>query len=220
MHHCSAPGCSRRASGYSPLCRTHFSHKRRHGDVGQQRVTRARLQPHLNLVRTFIARNGDDALWAKLETLLTATVREAGGIVAEARSGRPFHRPTAFAAAELVRVAETVPARAIVETVAAVAIMLEREPRGFKSDDAARVQTSRLFRALSPATKRTYVGRDAKVRTITRDLRMDVATALGRMLLEALGPIGFRIAETAARQHQQRAEAYQAAYTALQPATI
>jgi hypothetical protein len=213
---CRAPGCSARVAGYSGFCSNHAKRKRRHGHCDQQGVTAARLKPHLDLVRSYIVRRGGEALQGKLEAVLNAALADAKGTVAEALSGRPFHRYEAEAAVEFVRVVESSSARAIIETVAAMTILIHREPGAFKSDDAARVQTSRRFRCLSPETKRRYLGRsDCRTKTVSRDLRLAVSTALGRRLHEALGAVGLMIAEGADAEHQRRAAAHQEAYAAL-----
>jgi len=217
MSHCNAAGCGRQTAGYSQFCSKHAKRNHRHGHHEQQGVTRERLKPHLELVRRFMARRGE-ALWATLEAVLATALKDAKGIVAERLSGRPGNRFEAAAASEFARVVESVPARSVIETVAAVVILREREPRAFKSDKAAFMQTARRFRSLSRETKRRYVGRrDGRVKTVTRDLHSQSATALGRMLHEALGVIGVKIMQAVDAEHNQRGETRAAAYFALRP---
>ncbi len=218
MKHCQSPGCAHRAAGYSALCAAHAKRKRRHGHVAQRGITRSELRPYVDLTRDYIAAHGGEATWAKLEGVLKAVTSDAAGVVAEARSGRPFHRVEAAAAVELVRVGESAAPRAVIETMAALAVMHHRQPNAFRSDDAVRSQFTRAFRALSSATKRrSYNATEGRVKTHTRDLRQDVALALGRRLQETLGVLGYRISEGEAEERQRRAVVSQEAYAALRP---
>lgn len=218
MNTCQAPGCRRRVAGYSRLCSAHAKRKRRHGHPEQQGIDRRRLAPHLDLVRRYIDRHGGETLWAKLEALVATARKEAGGIVAEAQSGRPFLRPRAQAAAEFVRVADTASHRAIVEAVAAMAVLWEREPGAFRSDTSAWVQTARRVRNLSDVTKQRYValGRGGTA-LVMRDLRLDVSLVLGRMLHEWFANVGTRILQGVEIEHRKRAETYSEVYAALRP---
>jgi len=220
MRHCNAAGCSRQAAGRSRFCSKHFTANRRHGHPAQSGITCERLRPHVELLRSYIARHGGPAAWAKLEAVVASATRDALGVAAEAQAGKPFHRWGGLAAGEFIRVAQTAHPRRIIETVAAMRMLQECEPRAFQSDKAVWVQTSRRFRCLSSATKRTYWGvADGKRKTVTRDLRSDVAVMLGRMLHEALGDVGRRVLAGNEAEHGQRAATYQAAYAMLQPGT-
>jgi len=219
MNQCTAAGCgNRQAAGYSRFCNKHAKRLHRHGHYAQQGITRERLKPHTALVLDYVARRGGEDVWAKLEAVWDHAVKAAKGKVAEALSGRPHHRHEAAAAREFVRVAESAPARSVIATAAAMAILWHREPGAFRCDRAAWIQTARRVRCLSSQTKRRYVCvKDGRVKTVTRDLHSEVAALLGRMLQEALGMVGLKIMEGAWAEHQERGEANARAYFALRP---
>lgn len=216
---CRHSGCARRVSGYSAFCAKHAQRKRRHGHVDQCGITTEHLRPHVDLVRSYVARHGGEESWAKLEAALNVVAKDAAGVVAESTSGRPFHFAHAAAAAELVRVVQTADPRAIIETVAAMTILQQREPGLFQCDEAFWVQTARRFRGLSPATKQRHYSRAAeRVKTHSRDPRLDVAVRLGKLLCSTLGVIGTRISDGENAEHNRRATALQDAYATLRPA--
>jgi len=219
MTTCSATDCGRQVAGRSRYCSRHFSTNRRHGDSTQVGITQGRIKPQIALVRSYIARRDGDVLWPKLEAVWASAVSRAREQVAEIRSGRPFIRQEGFAAAELVRVAETAQPRQIIATLVAMAILQAQQPGVFRTDKAAYVQTARRFRSLSKSSRRVcWSACTGTHKTRITDIRSDVAVALGRLLKESMGAIAHYIIEGVAAENQARAASLSDAYAGLRQA--
>jgi hypothetical protein len=215
---CRAAGCPRStAKRYGAFCAAHGARKKRYGHEAQQTIRASQLKPHVERIQNYVARHGAETLWAKLEAIWTHAVQDARGIIAEARSGRPFDRRRFLAAQELLAVADTVETRRIVETVAALHILREQQPYAFKSDEAFWATLARRFRSLSSARLAYWDVTEGRAKKTLRDLRLDVSIALGHFLSTRLGAIGVKIAQHSEQERQALALLYQEAYAALAP---
>jgi hypothetical protein len=153
---CRAPGCdSPTTSHYSIYCSRHQSRLRRQGDVAQEAISKAELKTYLKRVRQRIAKNPDNPAWGQLEARWLFVVEHAKGIVAESQSGKAGIRYVRKAAAEVRKVAETATPRDVIETVLAVFVMQELEPRRFRSDPGFRFQLVRRVWALRKLPRET-----------------------------------------------------------------
>lgn len=208
MTTCQSPGCRKRTTGYSRYCNAHKARDGRHGHPLQETITTHRLKGYVQLVRGWIARQRQDNLWNLFEGVWNNAVDQARAKLAEYHAGRPSLRHEVQAADDLVRVAKDVPARRIVETLLAVAVMQEAEPRAFKSDRAFWCQAARRFRGLSDLHVGSYWNhQQGRVKRVYRDPKPRAAEALGHMLMQSLGPVGHRIMASVNAEHERRANA-------------
>jgi len=210
MAYCQSPGCQKHRTGYSRYCNAHKARAGRHGHPLQETITAHRLKQYVQLVRGWVARQRQDNIWQLLEGVWAADMDHARGILAEYRAGRPSFGYEVQAANDLVKVAQDVPARRIVETVVAMSVMLDWEARAFKTDQAFWCQVARRFRGLSDLHVGSYWDNtQQRVKRVYRDPKPQTGIALGRMLVRSLGSVGPRII---ASEHAERQRAVDAKY--------
>ena len=121
---CRAPGChSLAASRFAAYCGPHRAALRRHGAVDQKAVTKAHLKTYLRLAKARIAKNPDSEAWTTLDARWRVLVDHAQAIVAAAVAGRAGSRFERAAAYEVVKLAEEVKPREVVEVTCAMVMM-------------------------------------------------------------------------------------------------
>ena len=204
---CRVSGCSHKAaSRWSRYCDSHKSRDRRHGDPIQETIITADLKPYLKLVRQRIDRNQGKPLWPLLEERWTALVDQCRRYLAVAGGGVPYERTRRKAYQELIKVADHVEARTVVETVLSLYLMLDQEPRRFRSHRGFLFQLVRRVRGLTDVNAgQWYDHRSGKVKRAYRDLPPRTAKFLGTMLVAALGGAGVYLADLERKQldHQR-----------------
>lgn len=212
---CRAPGCGKPATRYGHFCTTHKSRWRRHGDVGQVGITKEVLKPYVALVRARIVKNAGSPIWATCDARWLAIVNHARGIVGAVERGLPGNRSERVAASAVVKLADHVEPRAVVEVVLAVYLMQDQEPRRFRSDDAFRVQLVRRVMRLSEVSADSWQDqRTGRIRRAYRDFTPRAASIIAGWLTEALGSAGLHLAKLERRDadkaQQERAEFHKA----------
>lgn len=212
---CRAPGCGKPATRYGHFCTTHKSRLRRHGDVAQQGITKEALRPYVALVRARIAKNIGSTVWETCDARWVAIVEHARGIVRAAQGGVPGSRNERVAASAVVKLADHVDARAVVEAVLGMYLIQDQEPRRFHSDEAFRVQLVRRVMRLSEVSAQSWPDPNTgRVRRTYRDFTPGAASVIAGWLAEALGPTGLHLAKLelrdAERSQQERAEFHKA----------
>ena len=209
---CRITGCRGRASRFGRLCNAHKSRDRRHGDAGQHGVTAVHLKPYLKVARSRIKKNAQSRLWGQLEARWDALVGYCRDQLAEHRTGRPFIVHGHQAAAAVVKIAEDVKPRDVIETVIALYVMQDQEPRRFRSDRAFRAQLVRRVRALTDRNVGRYWDPDrGRTKRVYRDLPPRAVVVMGKWIAETLGVVGLKVAEL----ERQDAEAKSAERKAL-----
>jgi hypothetical protein len=195
MRVCGVAGCQRRTSPFGRYCNGHKTRARRHGDPAQQAVTKPQLVPYLKTSRRRIKKNADSPLWPALEARWEALVAYCKGQLAEHRTGRPFVRHAGQAAVALVKIAEDVKPRDVIETLIALYLMQDQEPRRFRSDAAFRAQLVRRVRALTERNVGVYWNEtDGRNKRVYRDLPPRASAVMGQWLAEAFGSAGLKVA--------------------------
>lgn len=188
MPHCRMPGCQRKTTGWAAYCNTHKSRYRRHGHAQQEEVTKAKLRPYLLRVRQRIANNRENPAWAQLDGNWLALVDIARAELENYRQGTPYIPHQKQALDEIVKLVGSVRPRDVVETVLAVFLMAEEQPRRFRSDDAFRYQLGRRVRALGDMSKGSpYDHRTRKSKLEYRDTAPRATEALALLVEKALG---------------------------------
>lgn len=192
---CRAPGCAAETSSrYSHYCGTHRGRLRRQGAVDQQAITKTELASYQRLVEARIERNPDNAAWDRLDDAWMGVVGHAKGVLAAEKQGRAGVRHERLAAREVLTLADAVPARAVVVCTLAMFVMLEMEPRRFRTDDAFRTQLARRVRRLTEANAAHYFDPAAdKGKRVYRDVAPRAAKVFARWLADALGGAGLHL---------------------------
>ncbi|MGD9803445.1 MAG: hypothetical protein AB7E81_17710 [Hyphomicrobiaceae bacterium] len=193
---CRASGCGRTtATRFSRYCSAHKSRQRRHGDHAQAGITAADLKPYVARVRCRMEKNQHNPAWDALDARWRAIVEHAEGVIALQLAGRPGSRDERTAAREVSKLGENIPARAVVQTVLAVVMMWEFEPRRFRSDRSFKTQLVRRVRALTDMNYgERYHHPSATVKRYYKDVSPRATAILGQWLVEALGGAGLHVA--------------------------
>ena len=205
---CRASGCERSTtSRFSVYCPRHQSRLRRQGDVAQEAISKADLKGYLKLVRQRIEKNRDSPAWGQLEARWLALVEHAKGIVAAFHAGKPGVRYVRKAAQEMLKVAEAAAPRTVVETVLAVYVMQELDPRRFRSDPGFRFPLVRRVRALADVSAgQRWDHKSDRVRRVYRELTPKAVATIGQWLAEALGGAGLHLARLELRDIEKDKE--------------
>lgn len=214
---CRAPECGARTTRFGAYCNTHKTRKRRHGACDQQAVTAAHLKAHLKCLRARIAKNPDRRVWSAADERWQAIVAHARGIMAVWHSGRACIRTEVRAAEEVVKLADNVSPREVVEVVLAMYLLAYDDPRRFRSDQAFRTQLVRRVRALTDLNAGMWTDpRTGKAKRAYRELTPHAVAFMGDWLATALGPVGIYLADLERREHEQKKQERAALAKALE----
>ena len=184
--------------------------------MAQEAISKAELKSYLKRVRQRIEKNPDSPAWAQLEARWLAVVEHAKGVVAAFHSGKAGARYVRKAAEEVLKVGEAATPRDVVETVLAVFVMQELDPRRFRSDPGFRFQLVRRVRALADVSAgQRYDHRSGKVRRVYRDLTPRAVATIGRWLADMIGGVGIQLARLEVRDMEKSQRDRQELRTAL-----
>lgn len=202
---CKINGCAGKATTYGRYCPTHKARTRRHGDPVQRGVTKAELSPYLAVVRSRMAERPSLNVWQIADQRWSMWAAQAEKI-----GTKTIFRHVRLAAHEIAGLRDNVEPRAVVETVLAMYLMLEMEPRRFRSDTAFRTQLVRRVRGLSPANAKEWMdpatGRNKRAYS---ELPPKVTEVMAGWLVELLGQAGVYLArmERATQSDEQKRSA-------------
>jgi hypothetical protein len=201
---CNAPGCSSPASTkFGQYCRPHVAQLRRHGAIGQTGITKAELKVNRNIVKARLEKNKDKPLLTQLEGRWGAVLTYASTVREEAQS-KPMVRYRREASIETLRIGNNVKPRDVIETVLAMYVMQDQEPRRFKSDQAFRTQIVRRVRGLTWLNADVWTdAKTGKRKLVYRDLSQRTVTIMGGWIAEALGPAGIMFARLERKDHER-----------------
>jgi len=203
---CKAPGCGEKAaSRYGVYCHSHRSRRRRHGAINQEAITKADLSIYRHLVRERIEKNRDKELWDRLKLMWGAVITDAQATLEQSRKGQAmpsFKRTTAL---ELVKLSNAVKPEEVIETVLAMYILHDQEPRKIKSDRALLTQMVRRVRGLTPLNAGSWIdGSTGKRKVAYRELSPRTVECMGKKLAAVFGPAGVTLARLEREDHQRR----------------
>lgn len=210
---CCVPLCPESATGYGTLCNRHKAIRRRHGHPEQTGVTVQELAPYRKRVKLRMDKNQGNKAWAILAQRWSMVVDAAKAAEAEIRNGTPFASYNRDAYSELIKLANEVPVETLIETVLAMFLMQEEQPRRFKSDAAFDAQLVRRARALTDSNAGTYWDDKAKkTKRVYRDITPRTLAAMAQHLKSAFGVAGLYVARLE-QQEQEQAQNERAALT-------
>ncbi len=205
---CNVPGCSVPTSTkFGQYCRPHVAQLRRHGAIGQTGITKADLKVYRHIVNARLEKNKDKPLLTQLEARWGAVLTYASTVREEARS-KPMVRFRREAAIETLRIGNNVKPRDVIETVLAMYVMQDQEPRRFKSDQAFRTQMVRRVRGLTRLNADAWTdAKTGKRKLVYRDLSQRTGAIIGGWIAEALGSAGIMFARLERKDHEKEQEA-------------
>ena len=167
-------------------------------------------------VRKFLDTRKDDLTWGKAGARLAVLIGKASDTVAMFDSGRAMCRWEVGAARLILMVTDDVDAREVIETVAAMALLRERDPRRFQDDAAFMVQCCRRFAGLTDRWAGQYWSeKTGSMHKVYHDVPRRTALLLGRYLMVAIGCIGIYMAKAQAERERVDREARNALFAAL-----
>jgi hypothetical protein len=159
--------------------------------VDQKAVTKAHLWPYLKMVQKRIAKNPESIAWVILDERWRVLVDRVRAVLAKFATERGGARWEKLAAQEVVKLANDVPPRVVVEVTSAMVMMWEMEPGRFKSDRAFWLQLARRARSLTHVNygeRRDHVRQ--RIRRRYRELSPKASLLLGQWLATTLGVAG------------------------------
>jgi len=213
---CRAPGCGARTTRYGVYCTTHKSRLRRHGHPEQRSITKADLKPYLKLVRKRIEKNADSPLWAQCEARWQAVVVHAQGILAAYRGGQTSYRYERIAAQEVAKLAADVEAREVIETICALYLMQDDQPRRFRSDDAFRFQLARRLRSLTECNCGFWHDhRTGQMKRAYHDIPPKAVALFSQWVGQSIGVIGIHLAKLERDEEEARRQNINAMHEAI-----
>jgi hypothetical protein len=140
----------------------------------------------------------------QLEARWRAVITYAEGVRQEARS-KPMVRYRREAAVETLRIGKSVEAKDLIETVLAMYVMQDQEPRRFKSDQAFKTQLVRRVRGLTRLNADAWTdAATGRQKLVYRDLSQRTVTIMGDWIAEALGPAGLMFARLERKDHEKK----------------
>lgn len=204
MTTCRAPGCGARTTRYGRYCNTHKSRLRRHGDAEQKTITKTDLKPYLDLIGRRRRKNPTNPFWAALEQRWTGVCVDAEATIA-VLSTRAGLRSDRQSAQEVLKLQSSCEPQAVIDTTMAMFMMLEMEPRRFRSDDAFRLQLVRRVRGLTETNAGQWFDhRTCKMKRAYRDLPPQTARTMASILAKAFGGGGLTLAKLEQRDWEER----------------
>jgi len=202
---CVVHGCGTAVAGYSTLCTHHKQAQRRHGHPEQGGVTIHELAPYVLRVEARQAKNATSEAWAILAARWEALARQAQETLATYASGAAMIRQQVEAAQHIHTLAGSVPAGKVATTALAMFLLLDDQPRRFRSDRAFSFQLVRRVRALTEANAGIYWDhKQQRSRKVYRDMPPKVTEVLAMALRAAFGGAGAMLAD------KDRADAHKA----------
>ncbi len=201
---CSAPQCPDTAAGFGALCNRHKAIRRRHGHPEQSGITVQELAPYRKRVKQRMEKNQGHQAWSILAQRWEMVIDAAKAQEAEAQRGRPFVSYEREACQELVKLAREVPVETLTETVLALFLMQEEQPRRFKSDAAFDAQVARRARALTDTNAGSYWDDKAKrTKRVYRDVAPRTLAVIAQHIKAAFGVAGLYVARLEQRENEQ-----------------
>lgn len=219
---CRVLGCrceARNFGGFGIYCDAHQKRLRRHGHPEQVAIDKRHLAPIFSRVVERRRKNASPLIWENIEKRWDVVVAEAEAVRARRITGAASSSHEARAADAVLRLAESVTAAEVVDTVVALYLLQKDDPRRFRSDEAFKFQLVRRVLGLTETNATRHVDpRTGAAKLAYRDPPPGVVRVLAGWITAALGPVGLHIArleENEAAQVSEEAAAFHAALAAI-----
>jgi hypothetical protein len=125
-----------------------------------------------------------------------------------------------IAAQGVMKLADAVPPREIVETTLALFVMQELQPRSFRSDRAFRTQLVRRVRGLTDVNAGSWFdNQTGKTKRAYKELTPRAAMVLGQWLAGAFGGVGLHLAKLEQAEYDKKQQEQRAFHASLSQLT-
>ena len=213
---CAAQGCGMATKGFGIYCNAHSKRNIRHGHPLQLGITKGDLTGYRKEVRRFLDGRADREAWDKATDRLRLVAERCVETVRLYEGGRAMNRWEVQAARLFLSVWQDVDPKTIIETAAAMGMMLQSEPGRFWSDKAFLAQVARRFAGLTDRNAGTWWNDTTQqVHRVYRDIAPRTAVILGRTVHVAVGVIGCQIVKVQTERERAEREARNAMFAAL-----
>lgn len=154
-------------------------------------------------VRARASKNVDNPVWSLLEGLWHDLGRQAQSVLAFHQQGRPGAAHERRAAQEIVKLTTSVEPKEAIETVLAMVMMWDQEPRRFRSDAGFQSQLVRRVRALADMNIGVYFDDSSgRAKRVYRDLPPRVVKTMADWIIKVLGGPALQIARLEVRDRE------------------
>lgn len=209
---CAAPGCTRvTKSAYSRYCNSHSTRAKRHGDVKQATIFEHDLKPYRAMVAEERKRSRDTGkgadFWNLMAVRWETAVELARDTLGSYRMGVATVRDDRQTASEIDGIALEADAVAVVDTIIAMYLIAEFEPRRFSGHRGFMFQLVRRLRGLAEANCGTWQDYlTGKMKRVYRDIPAKVTERVAVVVVEAMGSGALTFARTMARREEKQRE--------------
>ncbi len=149
----------------------------------------------MKIVEARIVKNATNPVWSQLEERWLALASAAGATLSAYHNGRPGVRQEVLAAHEIKKLREAVEPRTVIVMALAMYVMLDQEPRRFRSDEAFTTQLVRRVRGLSDVNVgEWYDHKTNRMKRVYRELPPRVVQVLANWIVPVLGGVGIKLA--------------------------
>ncbi|BCB21153.1 hypothetical protein [Bosea sp. ANAM02] len=154
-------------------------------------------------VRARASKNIGNPVWSLLEGLWQDLGRQAQSVLAFHQQGRPGAAHERRAAQEIVKLTTSVEPKEAIETVLAMVMMWDQEPRRFRSNEGFRSQLVRRVRALADMNIGVYFDDSSgRSKRVYRDLPPRVVKTMADWIIKVLGGPALQIARLEVRDRE------------------
>lgn len=206
---CEVPGCTHPArSNLARYCESHRQRWRRHGAPTQATIDKNDLNPFVRRARELLKRDTSGQVTAYLVQLHRRMTDYAAGILSDYARGRPMNRYSVHAAKELREVLDNTDPVECALTVAGMLLMLEHDPRRFRTDRGFTFQLVRRFRGQTDTAIVRYSDhRTGASKTVYRDLPVKVVETLGANLREGYARFVMHVVQADRKEMERKRHA-------------
>ncbi|WP_246688072.1 hypothetical protein [Methylobacterium sp. WL120] len=163
-----------------------------------------------------MAKNEANPLWHQCEARWAAIIDHARHVIAASSGGRAGYRCERVAAQEVVKLADHVAPSDVVVTTLAAFVLIDHQPRLFRSDASFKTQLVRRVRGLTEVNAGSWFNaHTGKTKRAYRELTPRAVMVLAGWLSDALGAVGLTLADMERREHDHRQRERQAMAEAL-----
>jgi len=193
---CRVPGCTGTTdTRYAIYCSAHRHRSRRHGHPEQRAITKSDLDAYKKVLKRILMLNRR-VDWSAVGKRWEAVADHARGVLAEFKAGKAGHRGTRQAAENVIAIAENVALDDILQTVIAMYLALEFDPRLFRDDVSFKAQIVRVIRRLTAASSSFSVNpRTGRMHASARELTPSARRVMAEWLVAVFAPVGVHLAK-------------------------
>ncbi len=194
---CIVDGCPKHAHGRDKYCSQHLHRVNTHGHPEQLPVT-LKLAPYKQQITLWTASadgmKAFNAIVASYEEAAKSFQRDAVAAHNEMMTTGIRHNTMHNQVAEIVsRTSRLKDSRKTVTQLLALGLMLEDQPRSFRSDTAIFFQAVNVFNEDANVRKKLYSKQTGKIETVTRYGKKSARLHLGRWLMKNYVSLGIQL---------------------------